>query len=105
MSGLVEEIVLAEPRGFCVGVVRAIDAVEDALRVYGTPIYVRCRIVHNPFVADLESDGAVFVEEVEDAPVGARLIFSAYGVPPSARDAAADRRLEVVLSRAGSGAA
>lgn len=94
---MVEEIVLAEPRGFCAGVVRAIDAVEVALRTYGPPIYVRRQIVHNPFVvADLESKGAIFVEEVDDAPVGGRMIFSAHGVPPEAREAADRRKIEVV---------
>ena len=94
---MVDEIVLAEPRGFCAGVVRAIDAVEDALRIYGPPIYVRRQIVHNPFVvADLESKGAVFVEDVENTPTGSRLIFSAHGVPPAARTAAAERNLQVI---------
>ncbi len=94
---MIEEIVLAEPRGFCAGVVRAIDAVEDALRIYGPPIYVRRQIVHNPFVvADLESKGAIFVEEVDDAPVDGRMIFSAHGVPPEARKAADGRKIKVV---------
>jgi 4-hydroxy-3-methylbut-2-enyl diphosphate reductase len=94
---LVDELVLAEPRGFCAGVVRAIDAVEDALRIYGPPIYVRRQIVHNPYVvADLESKGAVFVEEVQDTPVGSRLIFSAHGVPPEARVRAMERDLKIV---------
>ena len=96
-SAVVEEIVLAEPRGFCAGVVRAIDAVEQALRTYGPPIYVRRQIVHNPFVvADLESKGAIFVEEVGDTPVRGRMIFSAHGVPPEAREAADGRKIEVV---------
>ncbi len=94
---MVEEIVLAEPRGFCAGVVRAVDAVDEALRTYGPPIYVRRQIVHNPFVvADLESKGAIFVEEVDDAPVGGRMIFSAHGVPPETREAAAGRKMQVV---------
>ena len=94
---MVEEVVLAEPRGFCAGVVRAVQSVEDALRTYGPPVYVRRQIVHNPFVvADLESKGAVFVQEVEDAPAGSRLIFSAHGVSPEVRTQAFARGLEVI---------
>ena len=75
---------LAAPRGFCAGVRRAIQAVEDALEVHGAPVYVRRAIVHNvAVVRALEAKGAVFVQELEEAPEGAVVIFSAHGVPPS----------------------
>ena len=94
---MIERIILAEPRGFCAGVIRAIDAVEEALLLHGAPIYVRRQIVHNPFVvADLERKGAVFVEEADEVPAGAHLIFSAHGVAPSVRILAAARNLRVV---------
>ena len=75
------EILLAEPRGFCAGVDRAIDIVEHALAKFGRPIYVRHEIVHNTFVVnDLKEKGAIFIEELADVPPGATLIFSAHGV-------------------------
>ncbi|MFM6991472.1 MAG: 4-hydroxy-3-methylbut-2-enyl diphosphate reductase [Rhodoferax sp.] len=75
------EILLAEPRGFCAGVDRAIEIVERALAKFGAPIYVRHEIVHNTFVVnDLKAKGAVFIEELDDVPAGATLIFSAHGV-------------------------
>ncbi len=75
------EILLAEPRGFCAGVDRAIEIVERALAKFGAPIYVRHEIVHNTFVVnDLKAKGAIFIEELEDVPAGATLIFSAHGV-------------------------
>ena len=93
----IERVILAEPRGFCAGVIRAIEAVELALAEYGPPIYVRRQIVHNLFVVrDLERKGAVFVEEVSEAPVGARMIFSAHGIAPIVREMAKGRELDVI---------
>ena len=81
MSQLPQEIVLAEPRGFCAGVDRAIEIVERALKKFGRPIYVRHEIVHNTYVVnDLKEKGAIFIEELSDVPPGATLIFSAHGV-------------------------
>ena len=94
---MIKEIVLAEPRGFCAGVIRAIDAVEEALKIYGAPIYVRKQIVHNPFVVkELEQKGAIFVEEVTAVPEGARVIFSAHGIAPTVRSMALERSLEFI---------
>jgi 4-hydroxy-3-methylbut-2-enyl diphosphate reductase len=91
-----EEIVLAEPRGFCAGVDRAIDIVERALAKFGAPIYVRHEIVHNTFVvADLKQRGAVFIEDLADVPAGATLVFSAHGVPKSVEAEAARRGFQV----------
>ena len=93
----IERVILAEPRGFCAGVIRAIEAVELALGLYGAPIYVRKQIVHNLFVVrDLESKGAIFVEDVADVPEGARVIFSAHGIAPIVRDVAKGRQLQVI---------
>jgi 4-hydroxy-3-methylbut-2-enyl diphosphate reductase len=90
-------VLLLTPRGFCAGVVRAIDVVKIALGLYGAPIYVRKEIVHNRFVVDeLRAAGAICVEEVDEVPIGARVIFSAHGVSPAVRQKAADRRLEVI---------
>ena len=90
-------VLLLKPRGFCAGVVRAIDIVELALDTYGPPIYVRKEIVHNRHVVQsLAARGAVFVDEVDDVPSGHRLIYSAHGVAPSVRDAAANRGLRVI---------
>ncbi len=88
-------ILLAAPRGFCAGVVRAIEVVEKALERYGAPVYVRHEIVHNKYVVEsLKSKGAVFVEELDEVPDGqAPVIFSAHGVPKSVPDAAAKRNL------------
>ncbi|GMV29413.1 MAG: 4-hydroxy-3-methylbut-2-enyl diphosphate reductase 2 [Rhodanobacteraceae bacterium] len=86
------EVLLANPRGFCAGVDRAIEIVERALEVFGAPIYVRHEVVHNRFVVDgLRSRGAVFVDELDEVPDGSTVIFSAHGVPKSVR-AEADRR-------------
>jgi 4-hydroxy-3-methylbut-2-enyl diphosphate reductase len=93
----VEKIILAEPRGFCAGVDRAVEAVRSALRAYGRPLYVRHQIVHNRFVLEaLEEEGAVFVEDLAEVPTGQRVIFSAHGVAPSEWDRARTRGLRVI---------
>jgi 4-hydroxy-3-methylbut-2-enyl diphosphate reductase len=85
------------PRGFCAGVVRAVDIVELALQAYGPPVYVHHEIVHNRYVVDqLRGRGAIFVESVDAVPVGAVLIFSAHGVPPTVREEAQARELRVI---------
>ena len=90
------EVVLAEPRGFCAGVDRAIDIVERALDKFGAPIYVRHEIVHNTHVVEnLRLRGAIFIEELSDVPDGATLIFSANGVPKAVEHEAARRGLQV----------
>src|SRR3989304_2646898 len=82
------------PRGFCAGVVRAIEIVDLALTAYGAPIYVLHEIVHNRYVvSELGAKGAIFVNQLEEVPQGARLIFSAHGVSPAVRQLAAARRL------------
>ena len=87
-----EEIVLAEPRGFCAGVDRAIEIVERAIAKFGAPIYVRHEIVHNTYVVnDLKAKGAVFIEELADVPPGATLVFSAHGVSKAVQDEARAR--------------
>ena len=88
-------VLLAAPRGFCAGVVRAIDIVERALALYGAPVYVRHEIVHNKFVVDdLKAKGAIFVDELDEIPAGDRpVIFSAHGVPKAVPAAASLRRL------------
>ncbi|MGA8513894.1 MAG: 4-hydroxy-3-methylbut-2-enyl diphosphate reductase [Burkholderiaceae bacterium] len=81
---MVNEILLAEPRGFCAGVDRAIEIVERALQKFGRPIYVRHEIVHNTYVVnELKAKGAIFIEALDDVPEGATLVFSAHGVPKS----------------------
>jgi len=92
-----KKIILLRPRGFCAGVVRAIDVVKIALNVYGAPIYVRKEIVHNRHVVDeLRGAGAIFVEELSEVPEGARVIYSAHGVAPSVRAEAKERKLQVI---------
>src|SRR3954467_4086136 len=92
-----KKIFLLKPRGFCAGVVRAIDVVKIALDLYGPPVYVRKEIVHNKHVVDeLRAAGAVFVEELSEVPAGARAIFSAHGVAPSVRLEAKERQLAVI---------
>ena len=92
----VEEVVLAEPRGFCAGVDRAIEIVERALQKFGAPIYVRHEIVHNTYVVDdLKRKGAVFIEDLADVPPGATLVFSAHGVSQAVRHEAARRGFSV----------
>jgi 4-hydroxy-3-methylbut-2-enyl diphosphate reductase len=91
-----EEIVLAEPRGFCAGVDRAIEIVERALQKFGAPIYVRHEIVHNTYVVnDLKAKGAIFIENLADVPAGATLVFSAHGVSQAVRREAAERGFSV----------
>lgn len=89
-------IILANPRGFCAGVERAIAIVERAIEEFGAPIYVRHEVVHNKFVVEgLRDRGAVFIESLADVPAGATLIFSAHGVPKAVRDEAAARGLRI----------
>jgi 4-hydroxy-3-methylbut-2-enyl diphosphate reductase len=91
-----KEVLLAQPRGFCAGVDRAIEIVERALAEFGAPIYVRHEIVHNAYVVeDLRSKGAVFIEELADVPAGNTVIFSAHGVPKAVEAEAAGRGLRV----------
>ena len=92
----VQEVLLAEPRGFCAGVDRAIEIVERALIKHGAPIYVRHEIVHNTYVvADLRVKGAIFIEDLDDVPPGATLVFSAHGVSQAVRTEAARRGFQV----------
>ncbi|MEN9628855.1 MAG: 4-hydroxy-3-methylbut-2-enyl diphosphate reductase IspH [Pseudomonadota bacterium] len=92
----IEEVLLAEPRGFCAGVDRAIEIVERAIARFGAPIYVRHEIVHNTYVVnDLKAKGAIFIEELDDVPPGATLIFSAHGVSKALRVEAAARGFQV----------
>jgi 4-hydroxy-3-methylbut-2-enyl diphosphate reductase len=90
------EIILAEPRGFCAGVDRAIEIVERALTKYGRPIYVRHEIVHNTYVVnDLKDKGAIFIEELSDVPPGATLVFSAHGVSKAVQQGAERRGFQI----------
>ncbi|HXA04616.1 MAG TPA: 4-hydroxy-3-methylbut-2-enyl diphosphate reductase [Bryobacteraceae bacterium] len=96
-NGAEKKIYLLRPRGFCAGVVRAIDVVKIALNLYGPPVYVRKEIVHNKHVVDeLREAGAIFVEELHEVPSGARAIFSAHGVSPEVRREAKLRQLQVI---------
>jgi 4-hydroxy-3-methylbut-2-enyl diphosphate reductase len=91
-----QEILLAEPRGFCAGVDRAIEIVERALIKFGAPIYVRHEIVHNTYVVnDLKNKGAIFIEELDDVPPGATLVFSAHGVSRAVQDEARARGFQI----------
>jgi 4-hydroxy-3-methylbut-2-enyl diphosphate reductase len=91
-----KEILLAQPRGFCAGVDRAIEIVERALQQFGAPIYVRHEIVHNAYVvADLRAKGAIFIEELDDVPAGNTLVFSAHGVSKAVRAEAEARGLSI----------
>ena len=97
VTNTVEKILLAAPRGYCAGVDRAVQTVERALARYGPPVYVRKEIVHNKHVVEeLRAAGAVFVEELDEVPPGARAIFSAHGVSPAVRRQAKERRLDVI---------
>ena len=94
-------IILAQPRGFCAGVDRAIAIVEKALEKYGAPIYVRHEVVHNKFVIeDLKLKGAIFIEDLCDVPTGNTLIFSAHGVSQAVRAEAAERGLNILMQPA-----
>jgi 4-hydroxy-3-methylbut-2-enyl diphosphate reductase len=93
----VRRLVLVAPRGYCAGVERAVDAVEDALSRWGPPIYVRKQIMHNVHVVrDLEGRGAIFVDSEEEVPHGARVVFSAHGVSPAVRERASARDLKTI---------
>ena len=92
-----DRILLAAPRGFCAGVAYAIEIVDLALKVYGAPLYVRHAIVHNEWVVkNFESQGVIFVEEIEDIPLGATVVFSAHGVSPEVRRVSRERNLKMV---------
>jgi 4-hydroxy-3-methylbut-2-enyl diphosphate reductase len=96
-TGEEKKIYLLKPRGFCAGVVRAIDVVKIALNLYGPPVYVRKEIVHNKHVVDeLRGMGAIFVEELDEVPAGGRAIFSAHGVSPEVRKEAKERNLAII---------
>ncbi|MBC7939075.1 MAG: 4-hydroxy-3-methylbut-2-enyl diphosphate reductase [Chitinophagaceae bacterium] len=96
MTVTLQDVVLAEPRGFCAGVDRAIEIVERALTRFGAPIYVRHEIVHNTYVVnDLRAKGAIFIEDLADVPPGATLVFSAHGVSKAVRVEAAQRGFQV----------
>ncbi len=97
MAGEIKRVLVAAPRGYCAGVDRAVEVVERALELYGKPVYVRKEIVHNKFVVQtLRERGAIFVDEVDEVPVGARLVFSAHGVSPLVREAAEARGLQTI---------
>jgi 4-hydroxy-3-methylbut-2-enyl diphosphate reductase len=92
-----KRVLLLKPRGFCAGVVRAIDIVRIALETFGAPIYVRKEIVHNRFVVnELAEKGAIFVDDIHQVPEGARVIYSAHGVSPAVREQSKERHLKVI---------
>jgi len=96
-NGNAKTLLLLKPRGFCAGVVRAIDIVRIALEAFGPPIYVRKEIVHNRFVVEeLQGKGAIFVDSVDEVPNGERVIYSAHGVSPEVREASQARQLRVI---------
>ncbi|WPG39102.1 4-hydroxy-3-methylbut-2-enyl diphosphate reductase [Variovorax sp. EBFNA2] len=96
MNPSIEEVLLAEPRGFCAGVDRAIEIVERALAKFGAPIYVRHEIVHNTYVVnELKAKGAIFIEELSDVPPGSTLVFSAHGVSKAVEQEARDRGFSI----------
>ncbi|MGH9557471.1 MAG: 4-hydroxy-3-methylbut-2-enyl diphosphate reductase [Terriglobales bacterium] len=97
MTAVEKTLLLLKPRGFCAGVVRAIDIVRIALDTFGPPIYVRKEIVHNRYVVeDLAAKGAIFVDDVDEVPNGERVIYSAHGVSPEVREASEGRGLRVI---------
>ena len=92
-----KRVLLAEPRGYCAGVDRAVETVERALEKHGAPVYVRHEIVHNRYVVEtLAKAGAVFVEQTDEVPEGAIVVFSAHGVAPTVHVTAAERQLKVI---------
>ncbi|MFM8938205.1 MAG: 4-hydroxy-3-methylbut-2-enyl diphosphate reductase, partial [Actinomycetota bacterium] len=92
-----KRVLLAAPRGYCAGVDRAVITVEKALELYGAPVYVRKQIVHNKHVVEsLEKKGAIFVDETDQVPEGARVVFSAHGVSPKVHEEAASRQLKTI---------
>ena len=96
------EILLAQPRGFCAGVDRAISIVNQALEQFGAPIYVRHEIVHNKYVVDdLRSRGAIFIDDLEKVPKGATLVFSAHGVPPKVKEEVRKYTVETTQANVG----
>lgn len=91
------EVFLATPRGFCAGVVRAVDVVKESLKKYGRPVYVKHEIVHNPYVVEsLEAEGAITVDDVDEIPTGSIVVFSAHGSPPEDFQKASARDLRVI---------
>ncbi len=96
-QGIRKRVLLAAPRGYCAGVDRAVITVERALEHYGAPVYVRKEIVHNRHVVEtLAARGAVFVDELDEVPTGARLVFSAHGVSPAVLDQAREQELDAI---------
>ena len=92
-----KKVLLAAPRGYCAGVDRAVVTVQKALELYGAPVYVRKQIVHNKYVVEsLEKQGAIFVEEVNEIPEGATVVFSAHGVSPQVHADSASRNLKTI---------
>src|SRR4051812_47279344 len=92
-----KRVLLAAPRGYCAGVDRAVVAVEKALDLYGAPVYVRKEIVHNKYVVEtLQDRGAIFVDETDEVPEGALVVFSAHGVSPAVHEEAAERNLRTI---------
>ena len=97
MTSTGKNVLLAAPRGYCAGVDRAVETVEKALEKYGAPIYVRKEIVHNKYVVDtLSQRGVIFVEETDEVPEGAHVVFSAHGVSPAVRESAQQRQLKAL---------
>src|ERR1700716_711083 len=97
MSESPKRVLLAKPRGYCAGVDSAVVTVEKALDTYGPPVYVRKEIVHNRHVVEtLQERGAIFVEETDEVPEGALVVFSAHGVAPTVHESAAQRSLQVI---------
>jgi 4-hydroxy-3-methylbut-2-enyl diphosphate reductase len=97
MANTVEKLILAAPRGYCAGVDRAVQTVEQALRIHGAPVYVRKEIVHNKHVVEeLRARGAIFVDEHTEIPEGSVCVFSAHGIAPSVRAGAIERRLQTI---------
>ncbi len=97
MANQAKKVLLAAPRGYCAGVDRAVVTVEEALELYGPPVYVRKQIVHNRYVVEgLEARGAIFVEELDEVPEGSTVVFSAHGVAPSVHEEASARELKTI---------